>query len=88
MPAARCSSGCAISNLCTLGKFCNFAYSILQWKASRGSDEVKYTYPEISVHAISRDFDIFPHECLYILVIQDELPGAVWCIGVVYGGAE
>ena len=88
MPAVRCSSGCAISNLCPLGNFCNFAYSILQWKASRGSDEVKYTYPEISVHAISRDFDIFPHECLYILVIQDELPGAVWCIGAVYGGAE
>ena len=41
---------------------------------------MKYSYPEISVHAISRDFDIFPHECLYILVIQEDTPGIVQCI--------
>jgi hypothetical protein len=44
---------------------------LLSWKSQDGEFELKYTYPEISIHAISRDFAVFPHECLYVLIIHE-----------------
>ena len=46
-------------------------HSEFKWKSGDEQFELKYTYPEISIHAISRDFSVFPHECLYILIIHE-----------------
>ncbi len=41
-------------------------YSEVKWTGENG-DSVCLTYPEICLHAVSRDTSSFPHPCLYML---------------------
>ncbi|CAF0893122.1 unnamed protein product [Brachionus calyciflorus] len=36
------------------------------WKNNNGSD-INLNYPNIALHAISKDLNAFPHECLYLI---------------------
>ncbi|XP_065346409.1 methylosome subunit pICln isoform X2 [Cloeon dipterum] len=47
------------------------AESILSWKSSTSEDGFSLEYPHISLHAVSKDFSNFPHECLYIMLDAD-----------------
>lgn len=42
--------------------------SRLTWTSVDGSQKICLDYPDISLHAISRDLNNFPHECLFLLV--------------------
>ncbi|CAB3368195.1 Hypothetical predicted protein [Cloeon dipterum] len=47
------------------------AESILSWKSSTSEDGFSLEYPHISLHAVSKDFSNFPHECLYLMLDAD-----------------
>lgn len=36
------------------------------WKNNNGND-ITLNYPNIALHAVSKDLNAFPHECLYII---------------------
>lgn len=35
-------------------------------------------YPAISLHAVSRDLNAFPHECLYLMIDPEKLPNDMY----------
>lgn len=41
--------------------------SALSWTSDDQSEQISLEYPDISIHAISRDTSSFPHECVYLL---------------------
>ena len=42
-------------------------FSCVLWVSSDGTG-FKLAYPNISIHAVSRDTASFPHECLYMML--------------------
>lgn len=49
--------------------------SFMCWQRSDGKG-MCLPYPAISLHAVSRDLNAFPHECLYLMIDANKLPNA------------
>ena len=47
-----------------------FYFSRLSWVGENGQG-FSLEYPAITIHAISRDLNTFPKECIYIMVDGD-----------------
>lgn len=43
-------------------------YSRLSWVNSSSGQGFSLEYPHIALHAVSRDLQAYPSECLYILI--------------------
>lgn len=39
----------------------------LQWSSEDGIEHLRLAYPDIAVHAVSRDSSSFPHHCVFLL---------------------
>jgi hypothetical protein len=50
-------------------------YSRLSWVSSSSGQGFSLEYPHIALHAVSRDLQAYPSECLYILVDTQIDPG-------------
>uniref|UniRef100_A0A1X7VQZ5 Methylosome subunit pICln n=1 Tax=Amphimedon queenslandica TaxID=400682 RepID=A0A1X7VQZ5_AMPQE len=46
--------------------------SCVQWTSDSQTDIITLEYPLISLHAVSRDVNVFPYPCLYLLYCQEE----------------
>ena len=59
--------------VCNAGYFLKFSFkciclfSRVSWVGNEG-EGFSLEYPAISLHAVCRDLNAFPHECLYIMV--------------------
>jgi len=51
---------------------CVQPFSALSWTSDDQSEQISLEYPDISIHAISRDTSSFPHECVYLLHCSTE----------------
>jgi nucleotide-sensitive chloride channel 1A len=54
---------------------CTLCYSRLSWVNSSSGQGFSLEYPHIALHAVSRDLQAYPSECLYILVDSEIDPG-------------
>ena len=41
--------------------------SSLHWVSEDGAEQLDLAYPDIAIHAISRDTSSFPHHCIFLL---------------------
>ncbi|PIK52252.1 putative methylosome subunit pICln-like isoform X1, partial [Apostichopus japonicus] len=50
--------------------------SVMSWQKMDGQG-LSLPYPAISLHAVSRDLNAFPHECLYLMIDPEKLPNDI-----------
>ena len=50
--------------------------NVLVWKSSITDENMELTYPSITMHAICRDTNSFPFECIYCMLESSALPPA------------
>jgi len=66
---------CKFSILCILIIIFLFG-SLLSWVDSDTQQGFSLEYPHISLHAIARDEQVYPRQCLYVIVdAKVDLPG-------------
>lgn len=54
----------------------NCSCSEVLWSGEGTSERLCLTYPDISLHAVSRDVSAFPRPCLYMLCADPESTGS------------
>jgi hypothetical protein len=63
------------TNLNEIRAYIYVCYSRLSWVSSSSGQGFSLEYPHIALHAVSRDLQAYPSECLYILVDTEIDPG-------------
>ena len=60
-------------------------YSKLSWRDDSTGQGFNLAYPDISLHAVSKDTTHFPHECLFCMVdvaFQGKLLSHITTVGI------